>query len=170
MPVTEAEMPLDEMRKKVKDLGYVCADCGDTHISVECVVIQNKDGELVVTSICDDGHTCNVCEGEHITEKLTTDAALKEIQRILDRNEWDAETADQIAQVVRRTGRPVREPLVDEPDEEDEVQGDPLPEGGVDTTQCQTNDWCTLPEAHKGPCRDVHDRTFGPRYGAKDAS
>ncbi len=94
----------------------VCSECGSTDISVECVVRQ-VDGNLKVQAVCDDGHSCNVCDGERITERLSQDTALKEIQLLLDKTEWSAETPERVAEIVRRTGRPVREPMVDEPEE-----------------------------------------------------
>jgi hypothetical protein len=140
----------------------VCAECGSNDISVECVVQQDADGELVIRSICDDGHSCNVCGSDHITDRINPSAAMKEIQHLLDRTEWNAETAESIAQIVRRTGLAVREPMVDEPDDEDV---DPVL--SVDTTRCPIIHWCTLPEAHQGPCRDVQGAHFvDATYGA----
>lgn len=96
----------------------VCGECGSTEIEVECLVLQ-KAGELRIMAICDEGHCCAVCGSEHITERIGHGTALKEIQGLLDKTEWSAETAEQVAQIVRRTGLPVREPMVDEPDEDD---------------------------------------------------
>lgn len=141
---------------------FVCAECATSNISVECVVIQDADGELVIKSVCDSGHTCNDCGSEHIAKRLKTTDALKEIQQILDQTEWDSSTADNIAMIVRRAGYPVREPMLEDPE--------PVTEN-VDMTQCPINDWCTLPEAHVGECMTVADlRNSGPRYGAKEAS
>jgi len=52
----------------MKDV-FVCKDCDSTYISVEAIVIQGEDGELEVTSVCDDGHTCNECGSDNIGTK-----------------------------------------------------------------------------------------------------
>jgi hypothetical protein len=40
---------------------------------------------------------------------LTNEAAMAEIHELLDRKEWSPDTLDEIANIVRRTGREIRD-------------------------------------------------------------
>ena len=45
---------------------------------------------------------------------LSPDEALDQIRDLLDGQEWDAETLNHVAEIVRETGREIRDLLLDE--------------------------------------------------------
>jgi hypothetical protein len=75
-----------------------CAECPDAANHVE-------DGPFTGPAL--DGYYC-----EHDCDELSTVAerdALDQIAALLDGAEWDADTVDEIARIVRGTGREIRD-------------------------------------------------------------
>lgn len=55
----------------MKPYTYVCTKCGSDAVSLEGFVNWNAEKQdYEVSDLCDDGHSCGVCEGECDIEKL----------------------------------------------------------------------------------------------------
>lgn len=69
----------------MKPYTYVCTHCGSDAVSLEGFVHWNaEEQEYEVSDLCDDGHSCNDCDGECHVEQLEIPCTPMEALELLE--------------------------------------------------------------------------------------